>query len=81
MRNVVDINHLEFPFNQRWSMTGWREIFFTEGVFKADSTHTPSWNRGAYLVESLGHCSAYHSSRDVLGGIEKKSFQRATING
>ena len=82
VRNVVDINHLEFPFNQRLSMIGWREMFFTEGVFKDDITHTPSWNRGAYLVESFGHCSACHSPRNVLGGIEqKKAYSGATIDG
>ena len=26
------------------------------------------WNRGAYLVQGLGHCSACHSSRTTLGG-------------
>lgn len=82
VRNIVDINHLDFPFNQRLSMIGWRELFFTEGEFKADITHTPSWNRGAYLVEGLGHCSACHSPRNVMGGIEqKKAFTGATIDG
>jgi mono/diheme cytochrome c family protein len=80
--NDVDINHLRFPFDQRWSMAAWRELFFTEGAFVPNPARSGSWNRGAYLVEGLGHCSACHSPRDVLGGIEKdKAFTGATIDG
>jgi mono/diheme cytochrome c family protein len=80
--NVVDINHLRFPFDQRWSMAAWRELFFTEGAFVPNPSRSASWNRGAYLVEGLGHCSACHSPRDVLGGIEKdKAYTGATIDG
>ena len=74
-RNAVDVNHLRFPFDQRWSMAVWREMYFTEATFKADPARTPAWNRGAYLVEGLGHCSACHSPRNALGAIEKdKAF-------
>jgi len=82
VRNAVDINHLSFPFNQRWSMAVWRELYFDGAAFKPDPAKTPSWNRGAYLVEGLGHCSSCHSPRNVLGGIEKdKAFTGATIDG
>ncbi len=30
------------------------------------------WNRGAYLVQGAGHCSACHTSRTTLGGSEEK---------
>ena len=43
---------------------------------------TASWNRGAYLVEGLGHCSDCHSPRNLMGGIEKsKAFHRRLIDG
>ena len=80
--NRVDVNQLRFPFNQRWSMAVWRELYFSEGVFKPDAAKSAQWNRGAYLVEGLGHCSACHSPRNALGGIEKdKAFTGATIDG
>ncbi|HQR24965.1 MAG TPA: c-type cytochrome, partial [Steroidobacteraceae bacterium] len=45
-------------------------------------TQTASWNRGAYLIEGLAHCSACHSPRDKLGGIEKHhEFTGAEIEG
>ena len=80
--NAVDVNQLRFPFNVRMSMAVWRELYFTEGTFKPDPGKSPAWNRGAYLVEGLGHCSACHSPRNALGGIEKdKAFTGATVDG
>ncbi|MEO8345439.1 MAG: cytochrome c [Betaproteobacteria bacterium] len=82
VRNEVTVNHLYFPFDQRWTMAGWRELYFNEGVYKADPNKSASWNRGAYLVEGFGHCSDCHSPRNLLGGIEKsKDFRGAVIDG
>ena len=40
VRNAVDVNHLEFPFNIRMSMLGWRELYFREGTLKPDPAKT-----------------------------------------
>lgn len=78
----IEVNHLHFPFDLRWSMAGWRELFFREGTFKPDPARSASWNRGAYLVEGLGHCSDCHSPRNLLGGIEQsKDFAGAVVDG
>ena len=37
--------------------------------FTPDMSRSPQWNRGAYLVNSLGHCAECHSPRNFLGGI------------
>ena len=80
--NRVDVNQLRFPFNQRWTMAVWRELYFSEGSFKPDPSKPAQWNRGAYLVEGAGHCSACHSPRNALGGIEKdKAYTGASIDG
>ena len=80
--NAVVVNHLRFPFNQRWSMAVWRELYFNEGSYKNDPAKSAAWNRGAYLVEGLGHCSACHSPRNALGGIEKdKAYTGASVDG
>lgn len=60
-------NELSFPFNQRALMGAWKMLFFTEGAYTPDSAKPADWNRGAYLVEALGHCSACHSPRNFLG--------------
>jgi nicotinate dehydrogenase subunit B len=58
---------LALPFNWRPLMAGWNALFHRTGVFEAYSTKSEIWNRGAYLVEGLGHCGACHSPRNVLG--------------
>ena len=60
-------NDLSFPYNQRWLMSWWNKLYFTAGAYKSDARQTVTWNRGAYLVEGLGHCSACHSPRNSLG--------------
>jgi nicotinate dehydrogenase subunit B len=43
-------------------------------VFQPDSTKSEIWNRGAYLVEGLGHCSACHSPRNALGAEKANAY-------
>jgi mono/diheme cytochrome c family protein len=58
---------LSWPLDVREVMAGWNELYFHEGAFKADPTKSEQWNRGAYLVEGLGHCGACHTATNVLG--------------
>lgn len=60
-------NALTFPFNLRPLLAGWNALFHKPVVFEPDPKQSPVWNRGAYLVESLGHCGACHTPRNVLG--------------
>jgi mono/diheme cytochrome c family protein len=59
---------LRFPYDNRELILGWRTLFFREGEFKGDPTKSAQWNRGAYLVEGLGHCGMCHSPINALGG-------------
>ncbi len=61
---------LRFPYNQQFSLAAWRLLYFTPEVFSASTGQSAAWNRGAYLVEGLGHCSACHSSRNTFGATE-----------
>ena len=58
---------LGFPFNLRPLMSGWNALFLKVGTLAADPLRSDAWNRGRYLVEGLGHCSACHSPRNPLG--------------
>lgn len=64
----IDRNQLPFPFNIRWLMTFWNWLFLDEGPYRPDPSQSAEWNRGAYLVEGLGHCQACHTPRNRLGG-------------
>jgi mono/diheme cytochrome c family protein len=80
--NKVVVNNLDFPFNIRTSMIVWRELFFKAGTYKPDPTKSADWNRGAYLVEGLGHCSSCHSPRNLMGAIENsKAYTGSVIDG
>jgi mono/diheme cytochrome c family protein len=71
---------LRFPYNNRSLILGWRTLFFTEGVFVPDDTKSAEWNRGAYLVQGLGHCAMCHSAINALGGnSQSKAFQGGLI--
>ncbi|WP_354141616.1 cytochrome c [Bradyrhizobium sp. LB11.1] len=61
-------HELRFPYDNRQLILGWRTLFFREGEFKPDPTKSAEWNRGAYLVEGLGHCGMCHSPINALGG-------------
>jgi nicotinate dehydrogenase subunit B len=65
---------LAFPFNLRPLMAGWNALFHQPGVFEADATKPATWNRGAYLVEGLGHCGACHSPRNALGAEKARAY-------
>jgi len=59
-------NDLFFPFNQRALMRGWKLMFLPWRRFEPDVSRTADWNRGAYLVEGLGHCGECHTPRNLL---------------
>jgi nicotinate dehydrogenase subunit B len=58
---------LAFPFNLRPLMAVWNARFHRAGPYRDDPAQSAEWNRGAYLVEGLGHCSACHSPRNLFG--------------
>jgi len=58
-----------FPFNIRRNIGIWKLLFMDDKPFVPDTTRSAQWNRGAYLVTSLGHCAECHSPRNFLGGI------------
>jgi mono/diheme cytochrome c family protein len=67
---VFKPNHahtLRFPFDSQAALAVWRALYFKPGVHQPNSSRNAEWNRGAYLVQGLGHCSACHSARNALG--------------
>ena len=56
---------LDFPFDQRWGIRLWDWAALTTPGF-TPRLNDPVLDRGAYLVEGLGHCGACHSPRDKI---------------
>jgi nicotinate dehydrogenase subunit B len=65
---------IAFPFNWRPLMAGWNALFHRSSPFVADASKSGLWNRGAYLVEGLGHCGACHSPRNALGAERANAY-------
>jgi mono/diheme cytochrome c family protein len=73
-------HELRFPFNRRDLLVGWRALYFKEGEFQPDPKQSAQWNRGAYLVEGLGHCAMCHTAINRLGGSkEAQAFEGGMI--
>jgi len=80
---------LPFPFNIRYTMLGWDALFLNRKPFTPDSSKSVEWNRGAYLVDGLGHCSTCHTARNLfmaedsskmLGGAEVGGWYAPNIS-
>jgi nicotinate dehydrogenase subunit B len=67
VRAQPPVTQLAFPFNVRAAMAGWNALHHDPSPFVATASQSAEWNRGAYLVNGLGHCGACHTARNALG--------------
>ncbi|UJB65777.1 c-type cytochrome [Acidovorax sp. YS12] len=67
-------SEMGFPFNQRWGLALWNGLFLDDAPFAPQPQQSAEWNRGAYLVQGLGHCGACHTPRGLM-------FQEKTMTG
>ncbi|AXT70706.1 cytochrome c [Vibrio sp. dhg] len=65
--DIEETKDMPFPFNVRLSLAGWDMLFFHNEAFSVDVNKDAEWNRGKYLVNGGGHCSACHSPRNIIG--------------
>ena len=80
VKQINKPHDLTFPFNNRSLILGWRTLFFKEGEFQPDTSKSAEWNRGAYLVEGLGHCGMCHTAINALGGSsQSQAFEGGLI--
>ena len=64
-------NSLRFPYNIRSGLALWNVLFARDDSAPASTGAAQAWQRGQYLVETLGHCGVCHSPRGVLGQIDR----------
>ena len=72
---------LRFPFNMPLAVEAWRLLYFRAQPFAPDPSRDATWNRGAYLVQGLGHCGACHTARNALGASTGEPFGGADLTG
>jgi mono/diheme cytochrome c family protein len=71
VHSAAATNHLSFPYNIREGLAAWRLVFFKPATFTPDLAQSAEENRGAYLVEGLGHCGACHTPRNLAMASEQ----------
>jgi mono/diheme cytochrome c family protein len=72
-------NALHFPFNQRWLMAFWSAFYNPNERFRPHEDRSPAWNRGAYLVEGLGHCGDCHTPRNLAQTLDNRHKFAGTV--
>ena len=69
------------PFGWRFLLPIWKALYFSPGPFRPDAAKGQEWNRGAYLVNAVGHCGECHTPRDALGGKKTTMALAGTSQG
>lgn len=60
-------HEIVWPLGTQPALAVWRSLFFSPAPYQPDPRQSQQWNRGAYLVQGLGHCATCHSPRNVFG--------------
>lgn len=68
-------SEIKSPLNIRWPLKIWNALFLPDAGYTADTSKNATWNRGAYLVEGLGHCGACHTPRGLF--FQEKGYDAA----
>ncbi|MFT4510078.1 c-type cytochrome [Caballeronia sp. 15711] len=66
---------IPWPLNMRWPLKLWNAVFLDTNAYANKPGKDPVWNRGAYLVQSLGHCGSCHTPRGV--GFQEKALDES----
>ena len=70
---------MHWPFSMRWGLSFWNWAFLDATSFRPDAAKDVDWNRGAYLVQGLGHCGSCHSPRGIA--FQEKAMSDAGSDG
>jgi mono/diheme cytochrome c family protein len=81
VKYTAPANNLNFPLGFRFLVKGWNFLYLDAREFADDPTHSPEWNRGAYLVNGLGHCGGCHTPKGALGADRSgREFHGGTLD-
>jgi mono/diheme cytochrome c family protein len=84
MNEVKPVKQANLPeetsgwMSARWLLAIWNFLFLDDDPYESKSGQSAEWNRGAYLVEGLGHCGACHTPRGLL--FQEKGLQAGDSN-
>lgn len=67
---------IPWPLNMRWPLAIWSAAFTTQGAYQPVAGRSAEWNRGAYLVQGLGHCGSCHTPRGIA--LQEKALDQSS---
>ena len=76
---VNKVNDMKWPFSMRSGLAVWNKVFLKDEPFKPDPAQSVQWNRGAYLIEGLGHCGSCHTPRGIA--FQEKAMDQSGSDG
>jgi mono/diheme cytochrome c family protein len=65
VRQTNRASEIPWPLNMRWPLKLWNVVFLEKAVYQDKPGKDVAWNRGAYLIQGLGHCGSCHTPRGV----------------
>ncbi len=74
VRAVTPKNKMQWPFSMRFGLKFWNMLFLDSKPYRDNPAQSAQWNRGAYLVQGLGHCGSCHTPRGL-------AFQEKALSG
>jgi mono/diheme cytochrome c family protein len=74
VRKATRVDGIVWPLSIRWPLAFWNIAFHDARRFVVDPARGSEWNRGAYLVQGLGHCGTCHTPRGI-------ALQEKDVNG
>jgi mono/diheme cytochrome c family protein len=81
IKKEIKSNEMIPPFGWRFGLFFWKLVFFKSETFIEQTDKTTEWNRGAYLVESMAHCSECHTPRNLAGALKKDMKFAGSVEG
>ena len=72
-------SEMRWPFSMRWGLSLWNWAFLSDEPFRPDPSKSGMINRGAYLVQGLGHCGSCHTPRGIA--FQEKAYSDSGRRG
>ncbi len=72
-------NRIHWPFSIRQGLSLWKWLFLDDRPYRPDPSRSAEWNRGAYIIQGLGHCGSCHTPRGF--GLQEKAMDERGPNG
>ncbi|GAB4507846.1 MAG: c-type cytochrome [Sulfuricaulis sp.] len=87
LRSLKPVRQLNKPHELPWYLRSratlriWKMMFFNPGPYQPQTNQSQAWNRGAYLVNAVVHCSECHTPRNPLGGFRQSQYLAGNPHG